>query len=101
MDLKEYLERQKRFSQRAFGDGTRAEGICKHIEKELAEIRANPTDPLEWIDVAILALDGAWRAGYEPKAVAEFMELKQTLNMNRHWPAPGGQDQPVEHIKAT
>jgi hypothetical protein len=66
IDLKDYLLRQKDWSERAFGEGRRTEGICKHIEKELAEIRAYPEDIMEWVDVAILALDGAWRAGYTP-----------------------------------
>ena len=65
-DLLEYLDRQRRFSERAFGPGPRPAGVIDHIRKELIEIEAAPDDLKEWIDVVTLALDGAWRAGHRP-----------------------------------
>ncbi|WP_231753038.1 dATP/dGTP pyrophosphohydrolase domain-containing protein [Burkholderia sp. TSV86] len=62
-DFLAYLQRQREFSERTFGPGARTAGVCDHIRKELKEIEANPGDLTEWIDVVILALDGAWRAG--------------------------------------
>ncbi len=46
------------WSSMTFGPGPRTEGVLAHIRKELIEITKDPTDPIEWIDVAILALDG-------------------------------------------
>ena len=43
-------------------------------------------DLYEWIDIVLLALDGAWRAGYSPATIAEALEAKQSKNENREWP---------------
>ena len=61
MQLSEWLDCQRSWSLRVFGPGPRTKGILKHIEKELDEIEADPGDPMEWVDVMILAFDGAWR----------------------------------------
>lgn len=58
-----HLAGQRRWSEATFGPGPRTLGITAHIRKELQEIEDDPTDLTEWIDVAILALDGAWRTG--------------------------------------
>lgn len=50
-------------SLKQFGEGVRSEILIKKIGKELEEVRANPNDLEEWIDVIILALDGYWRHG--------------------------------------
>lgn len=81
-----HIERQREFSKRAFGPGDRVEGILSHIAKELEEIRANPTDLEEWIDAAILALDGAWRSGHEPQEIIDTLVAKQNKNEQRVWP---------------
>ena len=72
MNLTEHLHRQKSFSSEAFGPGPRTAGIVDHIRKELAEIRAvEGKDLMEWIDVVILACDGAMRAGFSPEDLVE------------------------------
>lgn len=58
-DLVAHLRRQRAFSERTFGPGTRTEGVCDHIRKELIEVRDSGGALAEWIDVVILALDGA------------------------------------------
>jgi len=98
-DLLAYIESQRDWSQQTFGPGMRTEGVCTHIEKEVDEIRFSPTDIYEWVDVMILALDGAWRAGYDPDDIVGALEEKQLQNMRREWPEPGPQDQPNEHIR--
>lgn len=85
-DLVEIITRQRDFSIRTFGPGQRALGLVDHIKKELAEIEANPRDPEEWIDVALLALDGAWRAGCSPDEVANTLISKLSKNESRTWP---------------
>jgi len=65
-DFKKHLERQSEWSEKIFGPGDRTKGIVDHIRKELIEVEAKPNDLSEWMDIVILALDGAWRQGASP-----------------------------------
>lgn len=85
-DLVAHLTRQKAFSERTFGPGTRVDGVLDHISKEINEVRQNPTDIFEWIDLAMLAFDGAWRAGHEPAEIAQALGDKLAKNEKRDWP---------------
>lgn len=102
-DLHAHLLRQRAFSESTFGPGPRAQGVIEHIRKELVEIEAEPQDLYEWIDVAILALDGAWRAGFTPSEIINALVAKQASNEAREWPdwrtAP--KDQPIEHVRSS
>jgi hypothetical protein len=101
MDLIAHLYRQRAFSRATFGPGARTAGVCDHIRKELAEIEAAPADITEWVDVVLLALDGAWRSGATPEQIAEAIQAKQTKNEGRDWPdwrtAPT--DRAIEHVR--
>ncbi len=81
-----HLERQRRWSEATFGPGARTAGVLDHIRKELREIEAAPDDVTEWADVAILALDGALRAGHQPHDVLCAIIAKQAKNEARTWP---------------
>ncbi len=100
-DLVAHINRAKAFSERTFGPGARTAGVVAHIRKELAEIEAAPDDLSEWIDVVILALDGAWRAGYSAEQIVDALAAKQAKNEARTWPdwrtAPA--DGPIEHVR--
>ena len=85
-DFREHLQRQRDWSGKTFGPGRRTQGVIDHIRKELREIEADPTDLSEWIDVVILALDGAWRAGGTPSEIIAALVAKQTKNEGRQWP---------------
>lgn len=85
-DFAAHLRRQREFSERTFGPGARTTGVVDHITKELREILDKPDDLSEWIDVAILALDGAWRAGYTPEQIIAALVAKQSKNEARVWP---------------
>lgn len=85
-DMLAHLQRQREWSERTFGPGSRAKGVVDHIRKELNEIESDPTDITEWIDVVILALDGAWRAGATPEQIVGTLVAKQTKNEGRVWP---------------
>lgn len=85
-DFLAHLQRQRDWSGKTFGPGSRAQGVVDHIRKELREIEADPADLSEWIDVAILALDGAWRSGATPDQIIAALVAKQTKNENRQWP---------------
>ena len=97
-ELSSFMEAQKEWSLRTFGLGRRTLGICKHIKKELLEIEENPSDSGEWLDVVILALDGAWRAGYEPTEIMAALETKQQINFGRRWGSWPHDDEISEHI---
>lgn len=101
LDLVAHLCRQQDFSLRTFGPGARTAGVIAHIRKELIEIEEHPNDLMEWIDAAMLALDGAWRAGHSPAAIALALATKLTRNELRTWPdwrtvAP---DTAIEHVR--
>jgi hypothetical protein len=101
MDLIKHLERQREFSERTFGPGRRTAGITDHIKKELVEIHEAPDDLEEWIDVVMLALDGAWRCGYTSQQIAGKLSEKLTKNENREWPdwRCAVQGKAIEHIR--
>ncbi len=101
-DLVAHLHRQRAFSERTFGPDSRAHGVLDHIAKELREIAAHPADPEEWIDVVLLAFDGARRAGYTPEVIATALTAKQTKNERRTWPdwRSLSPDQAIEHVRA-
>jgi hypothetical protein len=102
-DLEAHLARQRRFSESTFGPGLRTAGVLDHIKRELVEIADKPTDLAEWIDVAILALDGAWRTGATPAQIITALEAKQTKNEARTWPdwRTADPDKAIEHDRTT
>ena len=85
-NLREHLLHQAEWSAKTFGPGERSAGIVDHIRKELLEIEADPYDLTEWIDVVILALDGAWRIGATPEQIIDALVAKQSKNEGRKWP---------------
>ena len=85
-DFRAHLHRQREFSELTFGPGRRTAGVVDHIRKELREIEAEPGDLREWVDVVILALDGAWRAGFDPDEIIDTLVTKQARNEARKWP---------------
>jgi hypothetical protein len=102
MNLIDHLYRQRNFSFSTFGPpNNNSAGVIDHIRKELIEVEADPNDLYEWIDIVILALDGAMRQGYSPEKVVSALVLKQAKNESRKWPdwrtaEPG---KAIEHIK--
>lgn len=88
-DLVTHLRHQKEWSATAFGPAdkvNRTEGIFDHMKKEIEEAREKPQDIEEWIDIAMLAFDGAWRNGATPKEIAGVLFGKLQKNRNREWP---------------
>lgn len=100
-DLIEHLHRQQDFSLSTFGPGMRTAGLIDHIKKELIEIEADPRDLTEWIDVVMLGLDGAWRAGYDARDICEALAAKLERNMARNWPdwRTAEPDKAIEHVR--
>lgn len=101
-DLVAHLHRQAAFSERTFGPGSRLNGVIDHIRKELIEVRESGGDLSEWVDVIILAMDGAWRSGATPEEIVAAIEAKQTRNERRTWPdwRTMPQDRAIEHDRS-
>ena len=100
-DIIAHLERQAAFSERTFGPGARVDSICDHIAKELIEVRDSGGSLAEWVDVIILAFDGAWRSGASPQQIIDAIVAKQAKNEGRTWPdwrtaEPG---KAIEHVR--
>ena len=98
-----HIMRQRDWSTRTFGPPTVRGplGPLDHIRKELDEIEADPHDVGEWVDVIILAFDGAWRAGHEPIDILRAVHAKQARNELRTWPDWRGTDpdKAIEHVR--
>lgn len=97
----EYICKQMDWSERTFGSPKfeDSERLCRHIEKELKEIRLKPYDCEEWADVIILALEGAWRNGHSPLTIAWTLQHKQEKNFARQWNIPADPLTPIEHCR--
>lgn len=100
-----HIQRQIEFSADKFGPGAREAGVLDHIRKELVEIEQAewwPEKLSEWVDVIILAFDGAWRCGGEPQVILDAIREKQERNEARTWPdwrtAPIGKA--IEHDRS-
>ena len=101
-DLVTHLHRQISFSERTFGPGERTAGVVDHITKELAEVLEGGGDLEEWVDVVILALDGAWRSGHTPEQIVSAIVAKQTKNEGRIWPdwRTAELGKAIEHVRS-
>lgn len=100
----DHLREQIRFSEETFGPGERLAGISDHIRKELDEVakaKAGVERQAEWIDVVMLALDGAWRSGLTPIGLIGGLQEKLARNKSRAWPDWRTQDpnKAIEHVK--
>ena len=100
-DLVAHINRQREFSGSAFGPGARTAAIIDHIKKELKEVAAAPRDLTEWVDLILLALDGAWRSGHSAEDIAEGLDSKLTINETRIWPdwRTADPDKAIEHVR--
>jgi hypothetical protein len=81
-----FLSDKQRWSEQTFGPGDRTVGVVNHIKQELDEILAKPNDLSEWMDVVILALDGAWRSGATTQDIIDALVAKHLKNKDRKWP---------------
>jgi len=99
--LWKHIHRQRRWSLAPFGPRKTAKSITDHIRKELLEIESDPSDLEEWIDVVMLALDGAWRTGKTASQITRALNAKMSTNEGRRWPdwRRMKPDEVAEHIR--
>lgn len=95
------IQGQIDWSRETFGPGERTRGVIDHIGKELREVTAQPYDVEEWIDIVILAIDGAWRHGATPEQIIQTYRAKLSANQLREWPdwRTMDEDHAIEHVR--
>ena len=92
--LIEHLVDQIGWSHETFGPGMRTEGVLDHMRKEMIEVADDPRDLEEWIDLVMLAMDGAWRCmeggtlkpEIRAEKVRDALRAKLLKNKQRAWP---------------
>lgn len=95
-----YITDQVQWSAKTFGPAkstTDVPRLVTHITLELQEILKHPHDCEEWVDVIILALEGAWRTGHSPLTIVNILKYKQSKNFARKWVIPNDPSTPIEH----
>lgn len=103
-DLIAHIANQREFSIKTFGpigQGQKPEGVIQHIEKECGELRVDPSNLSEWIDIVILGFDGAIKSGCSPQEIAEMLFAKQIKNERRNWPdwRKMNPTEAIEHVR--
>lgn len=73
------FDRRAAWSLRTFGAGDKYKGVVEHIRRELAEIEADPSSLVEWVDVVMLAMDGA----LERESGAAAMQAALSASLER------------------
>lgn len=103
MNLKEYLYQQRTWSLKTFGPGYSIQRILDHMRKEIAEVESAPSSEQlgEWVDLILLAFDGAWRSGAGVSDICEAIQRKQQINESREWPdwRVADKDKAIEHVR--
>lgn len=100
IDLAEFFDDKASWSRATFGPADRAIGLCEHIREELIEIESDPACLEEWIDVVLLAMDGAWRsAGADGQAFVAALVAKDQRNRARTWSVPDDATKPTPHME--
>ena len=103
--LENYLQRQMVWSEQAFGPGDRTEGVMKHLESEINEVRQAPFGSPERLeelaDLMILTMDAVWRNGFTATQFYHALEAKQAKNKAREWGPWQPTDTPAFHVKSS
>ena len=87
--LGNYIRAQRIWSLETFGKGLRTKIILDHIKSEIKEVEAEPKKLEEWVDIIMLAVDGAWRAGHKPDDIVSGLVEKFLENQRRDWDENG------------
>lgn len=103
MILEAHLAKQRLWSLKTFGPGYSSQRVLDHMKKEIAEVEsAAPSEALgEWVDLILLAFDGAWRSGAGVFEICAAIQEKQRINESRQWPdwRTADEDKAIEHVK--
>ncbi len=96
-----YIDRQRAWSENTFGPYPRLAGVIDHIRKELIEVAESDGDLSEWVDVLMLAFDGACGSGATSQAIIDALRAKLEINEQRDWPdwRTADRTRAIEHVR--
>jgi len=96
------VNRQRTWSTTQFGESVDLPRILNHITEATGDVEKEPARLHNWIDIVLLAMDGAWRAGHSPKEVVQAIQDVQVRNIMRDWQNPGDLPigEPIKHIRS-
>lgn len=97
-----FVDAMRPWSLATFGTGERTAQTIAHLRKEIAEVERAPSDITEWVDIILLAIDGARRSAYATGSeLVAAMVSKQVENSRRTWPdwRTVPEDEPIEHVR--
>jgi len=97
-NFKEFIERKMKWSFETFGEQEVC-GVIDHIKDELLEVKENPEAIEEWIDIILLAIDGASRVGFSADDIINELERKLQINTSRRWEGVEKGTSAIKHIK--
>lgn len=97
-----YIDRQRAWSENTFGPYPRLAGVVDHIRKELIEVVESGNDLSEWVDVLMLAFDGACGTGATSQEIIDALAAKLAINEARTWPdwRTADRSKAIEHVRS-
>ncbi|CAN5145547.1 hypothetical protein BH11ACT6_BH11ACT6_34730 [soil metagenome] len=97
-----HIDRQRAWSEATFGPYPRLQGVIDHIRKELVEVVESGGDLSEWVDVLMLAFDGACGSGASSQEIIDAFAAKLGINQARKWPdwRTADRSKAIEHVRA-
>ena len=97
-DLARFFDEKAEWSRGEFGE--EYEGVLDHMAKEFKEVTEKPFDLEEWVDIVLLAMDGACRhAGATGSEFVVALVAKQQKNRARRW-LKSREDGVMEHDRS-
>ena len=97
-DLACFFNEKAAWSRGEFGE--EYEGVLDHMAKEFKEVTEKPFDLEEWVDIVLLAMDGACRhAGATGSEFVVALVAKQQKNRARRW-LKSHEDGVMEHDRS-
>ena len=96
-----HIDRQRVWSENTFGPYPRLAGVIDHIRRELVEVAESGNDLSEWVDVLMLAFDGACGSGASSQAIIDAFMAKLEVNQARTWPdwRTADRSKAIEHVR--
>lgn len=76
-------------------------GPLDHLSKEIEEVKKDPTNITEYVDLFFLVIDAIRRAGFQPLTFEQECWQKLAKNKSRKWPDWRTTDpnKAIEHIR--
>ena len=97
-NLARFFDEKAEWSRGEFGEVY--EGVLDHMAKEFKEVTEKPFDLEEWVDIVLLAMDGASRhAGAAGSEFVAALQAKQQKNRARRW-LKSHEDGVMEHDRS-